>query len=59
VKGFSIGSLVAAMLPYSLAFAAGGLALLLAWLWLGLPVGPGAPAFMAPYGAAAAAAATP
>lgn len=59
VKGFSIGSLVAAMLPYSLAFAAGGLALLLAWLSLGLPVGPGAPAFMAPYGAAAGAVATP
>ena len=56
VPGFSVGSLVAAMLPYSLAFLAGGLALLLAWLALDLPVGPGAPAFMAQVRAPAAAA---
>jgi len=43
VPGFGIGTLVAAMLPYSLAFLVSGLLMTMAWVWLDLPVGPGAP----------------
>jgi len=42
VPGFGIGTLVAAMLPYSLAFLVSGLLMTVAWVWLGLPLGPGA-----------------
>jgi aminobenzoyl-glutamate transport protein len=42
VPGFGIGTLVAAMLPYSLAFLGSGLLMTVAWVWLDLPVGPGA-----------------
>jgi aminobenzoyl-glutamate transport protein len=38
-----IGTLAALMLPYSLAFAAAWSALLLAWIGLGLPLGPAGP----------------
>jgi aminobenzoyl-glutamate transport protein len=44
VKGFGVGSLIALMLPFSIAIGATGLALVTAWVTLGLPVGPGAPA---------------
>jgi len=44
-KDFGIGSLIALMLPFSLAFGACGIGLLLFWVGSGLPVGPGAPAF--------------
>ena len=37
-----LGTLIAMMLPYSLAFFAGWSALLLGWMLAGLPVGPGA-----------------
>lgn len=37
-----VGTLAATMLPYSLIFLVGWLALLLVWMWLGLPLGPGA-----------------
>ena len=37
-----VGTLAATMLPYSLVFLVGWLALLLVWMWLGLPLGPGA-----------------
>jgi aminobenzoyl-glutamate transport protein len=43
VPGFGIGTLVAAMLPYSLVFLVTGLLMTMAWVWLGIPVGPGAP----------------
>jgi aminobenzoyl-glutamate transport protein len=43
IPGFGIGTLVAAMLPYSLAFLVSGLLMTMAWVWLQLPVGPGAP----------------
>ena len=46
VPGFSVGSLIAAMLPYSIAFMAGGTALLLGWIALDLPLGPGGGAWM-------------
>jgi aminobenzoyl-glutamate transport protein len=34
------------MLPYSVAFTLGGLALLLGWIALDLPLGPGVDVFM-------------
>jgi len=43
VPHFGIGSLIAAMLPYSLAFLVSGLIMTVAWVFLELPVGPGAP----------------
>lgn len=41
-----IGTLVAMMLPYSIVFAIAWTALLVVWIWLRLPVGPGAPLFL-------------
>lgn len=43
-KGFGVGSLIAMMLPFSIAIGLTGLALIGAWMTLELPVGPGAPA---------------
>ena len=43
VPGVGLGSLLAAMLPYALAFAVAWTALLLLWVAAGLPVGPGTP----------------
>ena len=40
---FGIGSLMATMLPYSMAFLAAGLAMTAAWVYFDIPVGPGAP----------------
>lgn len=42
-KDAGIGTIVATMLPYSLAFLAVWILLLVAWILLGLPIGPGAP----------------
>ena len=42
IPRFGIGTLVAAMLPYSLAFLLSGLLMTMAWVALELPVGPGA-----------------
>ncbi len=42
-----LGTLVAMMLPYSLVFFVVWTALLVIWIWLGVPVGPGAPLFLA------------
>lgn len=44
VRDFGVGSLIAMMLPFSLAFGLAGLLLVAVWSGLGLPVGPGAPA---------------
>jgi aminobenzoyl-glutamate transport protein len=41
-----IGTVVATMLPYTFVFLGVWLVLLVAWLLLGLPVGPGAPLFL-------------
>ena len=41
---FGVGSMIALMLPYSAAFGAAGMLLILAWVGFQLPVGPGAPA---------------
>lgn len=43
-----IGSLISTMLPYSICFLIGWSALLMLWMLIGLPLGPGAPLF---YGA--------
>ncbi len=45
---FGVGSLIALMVPYSMAFAAFGLTLVVLWSAMGLPVGPGAPATYIP-----------
>ncbi|HRI81361.1 MAG TPA: AbgT family transporter, partial [Opitutaceae bacterium] len=42
-----IGTLIATMLPYSIAFTIGWILLLIAWIMLGLPMGPDAPLFLA------------
>jgi len=42
-----IGTMIAMMLPYSLAFLAGWTLLLMGWIALDLPMGPGAPLHLA------------
>lgn len=42
-KDFGIGSLAATMLPYSLLLLVAGLVMTMAWVILGIPLGPGAP----------------
>ncbi len=42
VPGFGLGSLTAAMIPYSLWIMAAGIAMTIAWVYLGWPLGPGA-----------------
>ena len=43
VKGSGIGTIIALMLPYTIVFAIAWTTLLLTWLSLGLPLGPGGP----------------
>ena len=40
-KDFGVGSLIAVMLPYSISFGLGGILFLVAWMLLGIPLGPG------------------
>ncbi len=48
-KDMGIGTLIATMLPYSMAFLVGWIALFYLWVFaLGLPVGPGAPIYFQP-----------
>ncbi|GHF94307.1 AbgT family transporter [Thalassotalea marina] len=48
-KDMGIGTLVATMLPYSIAFFIGWVALFYVWVFaFGLPVGPGAPTYYTP-----------
>lgn len=42
VDGFGIGSLTASMLPYSIWLLITGIIMTMAWVFLGLPLGPGA-----------------
>jgi aminobenzoyl-glutamate transport protein len=42
IPGFGLGSLIAAMLPYSIAFLVAGVVMTVGWVFLDLPVGPGA-----------------
>jgi p-aminobenzoyl-glutamate transporter AbgT len=46
VPGFGMGSVIATMLPYSIAFFFAGTALLLGWIAIGSPIGPGAEAWL-------------
>jgi aminobenzoyl-glutamate transport protein len=41
-KDFGLGSLAATMIPYSIWMMITGLAMTMIWIWLGLPLGPGA-----------------
>lgn len=47
VPGMGIGTMIATMLPYSIAFYLVGVVMLLAFLLLGLPIGPGVAPFLA------------
>ena len=47
-KRSGIGTVVATMLPYTLAFLVCWSVLLVVWMWLGLPVGPGAGLLLQP-----------
>jgi aminobenzoyl-glutamate transport protein len=42
IPGFGMGSLIAATLPYSVSFLVAGLVMTMGWVFLDLPVGPGA-----------------
>ena len=44
-KKAGIGTVVSTMLPYSLGFLLGWIALFIIWYVLGLPLGPGSPMF--------------
>lgn len=48
VSGFGIGSLIAMMLPYSMAMAALGAVMITTWSGFALPVGVDAPAYVSP-----------
>ncbi|WP_448581334.1 AbgT family transporter [Thermaurantiacus sp.] len=50
LPGMGIGTMIATMLPYSVAFYLAGILTLLAFLVLGLPIGPGTPVFLTPAG---------
>ncbi len=43
-EGYGLGSLTAMMIPYSIWMLITGTALMMIWLFLGIPLGPGAPA---------------
>lgn len=43
VKSVGIGTIIAIMLPYAVAFALVRIPMMVIWLWLEIPVGPGAP----------------
>lgn len=47
VSKAGIGTLVSLMLPYSITFLIGWSIMFVVWLWLGWPVGPGAPTSLA------------
>jgi aminobenzoyl-glutamate transport protein len=44
-KKAGMGTILAAMLPYSIAFLFVWIMMLLAWVYMGIPLGPGAEAF--------------
>ena len=44
VKDYGLGSLTAMMIPYSIWMLITGVILMMAWIWLGIDLGPGAPA---------------
>jgi len=50
-KSFGVGSLLALMLPYALAFMAIGVCMVVSWVAFDLPLGPGAQVFYETAGA--------
>ncbi len=44
-KKAGIGTIIATMLPYTFIFLAAWLIMLIIWIILGIPIGPGAPLF--------------
>lgn len=48
VKDFGMGTLIAVLLPYTIAFGVFWTLLLIGWYLLGWPVGPGGPIFLTP-----------
>ncbi len=44
-KNAGIGTIIATMLPYTFIFLVAWLIMLIAWIVLGVPIGPGAPLF--------------
>jgi aminobenzoyl-glutamate transport protein len=38
-----LGTIISAMLPYSVAFGVSGIVMLVVWMLFGIPLGPGAP----------------
>ena len=42
-KDFGLGSLTAMMIPYSVWMLVTGVAMMIMWIYLGIPLGPGAP----------------
>ncbi len=51
-KNAGLGTLIAMMLPYSIAFGIAWTVMLVVWMWLGFPLGPGAGFFYEAAGAA-------
>jgi len=47
-RGIGLGTLISAMLPYSVVFAIASISVLLMWVALGIPLGPGAPMHFTP-----------
>ncbi|MDP2136251.1 MAG: AbgT family transporter [Candidatus Didemnitutus sp.] len=47
VPNTGIGTMIATMMPYSIAFMISWTLMLVVWIWLGIPMGPGAPLFLA------------
>lgn len=43
---YGIGTIISTMIPYSLLLLIGWSLLLVVWMWLGIPLGPGGPIFM-------------
>lgn len=48
VPNTGIGTMIATMMPYSIAFMIAWTLMLIGWIWLGIPMGPGAPLFLTP-----------
>jgi aminobenzoyl-glutamate transport protein len=42
-RRIGLGTIISAMLPYSIAFGLSGIGMLVLWMVLGIPLGPGAP----------------
>lgn len=47
-RRMGVGTLIAALLPYSVALGIAWTLFLLVWFWLGWPVGPGGPIYLSP-----------